>query len=163
MLVFAASAVAWDEYCLDWNCFLQFKKMTLQMSHIILLIAKWSWKYMIWNCSYFSCYEEQQHVNQHGVDNLVAAPYMVKSENIGPNIVHLGLAVVLLDGALLQYKADLAVSYSFCRIWPLKWDLNHGSHRMFIEFHKWCDQKPISSESIWGGRKLWIPWFWIYM
>ena len=55
-------------------------------------------------------------MTQHGVDNLVAAPYMVKSENIGPNIVHLGLAVVLLGAALLQRKADLVVSYSFCRI-----------------------------------------------
>ena len=55
-------------------------------------------------------------MNQHGVDNLVATPYMVKSENIGPNIVHLDLAVVLLGGALLQHIADLAVSYSFCRI-----------------------------------------------
>ena len=51
------------------------------------------------NGSYFSCHEELQHVNQHEVGNLVEAPYMVKSENIGPNIVHLDLVVVLLDGA----------------------------------------------------------------
>ena len=38
-------------------------------------------------------------MNQHEVDNLVVAPYMVKSENIGPNIVHLDLVVVLPGGA----------------------------------------------------------------
>ena len=46
------------------------------------------------NYSYVSCFEARQHVDLHAFDNLVI-PYMVKSVNIGPNIVHLGLVVVL--------------------------------------------------------------------